>query len=233
MQGKKRITDCPYLADADSLEIPQTRGERPSIEEDALKALEELRQGIRGIDLASAAQRVGGTYNQDKLTLKCLGKDFSVDRQGVITSGCHVNRWLSVPILSYVLHSAGREPLGQWIPLRETKGGADWWRLFEQRCERPLKKVVDDYTQLMEDLIDIFDGKPAPERFNSDIAVMIHPLPKLPVLLCYWKKEDGMDSSMHMFFDITAEENLNIESIYTLCVGLVTMFEKIALTHGR
>jgi hypothetical protein len=60
-----------------------------------------------------------------------------------------------------------------------------------------------------------------------------HPLPRLPLLLCYWKSEEGMDSSLHLFFDVTAEENLRIEAIYSLCMGLVTMFEKIAQTHGK
>lgn len=232
-QGKKTLADCPYLEDGGTTEIRKDAGEASPIERDMAKALKNLQQRFREIDLAEAAGRCGARYNQGKLTLTCLGKPFSVDAEGLIYSDCHVNRWVSVPIMNYVLDCAGKEPLGEWIPLRETQGGADWWRLFGQRCEKPLKKVIDDYTELLELLVEIFAGEPAPERFNSDIAVIIHPLPRLPILLCYWKSEDGMDSSLHLFFDVTAEENLKIESIYTLCVGLVTMFEKIALTHGR
>jgi hypothetical protein len=51
-------------------------------------------------------------------------------------------------------------------------------------------------------------------------------------LTCYWKPGDGFESNLNLFFDATAEENLNIESIYTLGVGLVNMFEKLALRHG-
>ena len=39
-------------------------------------------------------------------------------------------------------------------------------------------------------------------------------------------------SDLNIFFDSKAEENLNIESIYTLGAGLVIMFEKLALRHG-
>lgn len=232
-QGKKTLADCPYLVEEDTTEGRRGAEEESSIEGDSQKALENLRQRIREIDLAGAAERCGAVYHQGTLTLACLGKPFSVDATGVIHSDCHVNRWVSVPILNYILECSGREPRGEWIPLRDTKGGADWWRLFGQRCEKPLKKVIDEYTELLELLVEIFAGEPAPESFNSDIAVIIHPLPRLPMLLCYWKSEDGMDSSLHLFFDITAEENLKIESIYALSVGLVTMFEKIALTHGK
>jgi hypothetical protein len=232
-QGKKTLADCPYLEEEGSTSARMGAGEGTSILRDAQKALENLQARIREIDLAEAAERCGALYNQGKMTLTCLGKPFSVDAAGGIHSDCHVNRWVSIPILNYVLDCAGREPGGEWIPLRDTKGGTDWWRLFEQRCEKPLKKVVDEYTELLELLIEIFAGEPAPDRFNSDIAVVIHPLPRLPILLCYWKSEDGMDSSLHLFFDRTAEENLKIESIYSLGVGLLTMFEKIALTHGK
>jgi hypothetical protein len=167
-----------------------------------------------------------------KLTIKVLGKDFSVDKQGVITSQCHVNLWISGPILQYILYSKGKEPIGDWAHMRDLRGGDDWARFFTQRCEKPLQRVIDGYTDLLSDVIDILDGRPAPEMFDSDIAVLIEPLPKLPILLCYWKPEDGMGSSVHLFFDRTAPDNMEIESIYGLGVGLLTMFEKMAITNG-
>jgi hypothetical protein len=56
----------------------------------------------------------------------------------------------------------------------------------------------------------------------------------VPILICYWRPEpeDGLESNLNIFFDSTAEENLNIESIYTLATGLTIMFEKLALRHG-
>ena len=42
-----------------------------------------------------------------------------------------------------------------------------------------------------------------------------------------------MESSLNVFFDDTAEENLVIDSLYRIATGMVMMFEKIALTHGK
>lgn len=36
-----------------------------------------------------------------------------------------------------------------------------------------------------------------------------------------WEPEDELESSLKIFFDSTAEDNLNIESIYALGTGLV------------
>jgi hypothetical protein len=81
-------------------------------------------------------------------------------------------------------------------------------------------------------MIHVFNAKPAPNAFESDIAVILHPLPRLPMLICYWKSDGDMESSLNVFFDDTAEDNLIIDSIYRIAAGLVIMFEKIAVTHG-
>ena len=69
-------------------------------------------------------------------------------------------------------------------------------------------------------------------HYESDISLVLHPLPKLPMLICYWKPEDGLESSLNLFFDKTASDNINVESVYSLGTGLVTMFEKVAKRHG-
>jgi hypothetical protein len=53
------------------------------------------------------------------------------------------------------------------------------------------------------------------------------------MLICYWKPDGGMESSLNVFFDETAEDNLILDSIYRLAAGLVLMFEKISITHGK
>ncbi|RJX30020.1 MAG: DUF3786 domain-containing protein [Desulfarculus sp.] len=233
VQGRKGLGDCPRLSPEARQAAPAAPASRPAPGEDPQQAIAGLQERVGRVDLAAAAAGLKADYREGKLFINCLGKDFAVDQQGRLASSCHVNVWVTAPLLHYVLGGGGPEPSGEWVPLRDLPGGADWGRFFEHRCEKELKKVIDGYTGLMEDLVDIFAGRPAPAAFDSDIAVVIRPLPKLPVLLCYWKAEDGMDSSLHLFFDRTAEDNLRIESIYTLGVGLTTMFQKIALTHGR
>ncbi|MFH1060736.1 MAG: DUF3786 domain-containing protein [Pseudomonadota bacterium] len=232
MQGQKRLADCPHLAPEVVAQFDKAGGGQARPADDVQQRVLALQDQVRQCDLAAAAQRLGLAMRGNQMVIPCLGKDFNLGPDGIVSS-CHVNSWLSLPILDYALHGAGVEPRGQWTPLRELPGGLDWGNFFEHRCEKPLKKVIDEHTSLFELIIDIFSGQPAPAQFDSDIAVLIHPLPRLPMLLCYWKAEDGMDSAFNMFFDSTAHENLGVGSIYILGVGLVTMFEKIARTHGQ
>ena len=51
-------------------------------------------------------------------------------------------------------------------------------------------------------------------------------------MICYWTPEDGLQSSLNLYFDKTADENLDIGSVFTLGAGLTQMFAKLALRHG-
>jgi hypothetical protein len=115
-----------------------------SVDQASVKAMAQLKDQIAGIDLAASAQRVGGRFINDKLTLKILGKDFSVDSQGNLSSEIHINPWLAIPVLNFVLRGKG-EPLTEvWGSYRELKGGKEGYGLFAQQCEKPLKRVEDN-----------------------------------------------------------------------------------------
>jgi hypothetical protein len=90
---------------------------------------------------------------------------------------------------------------------------------------------LDTHGELFEDLIRMFSGMSSFNDFSSDISVVLYPLPNVPILICYWKPEDDLESRLHVFFDDTAGKNLPVESLFTLGTGLVRMLEKIMLKH--
>ena len=230
--GRKQLQDCPHVDEDIVVQFGGEPQNRTTIEQDMENAVEQLKRKIRKIDLESAAQRIGAGFSGDKLTIKVCGKDFHIDSEGNLASEIHIHPWLTIPVLSYILEGAGVPVSGKWISLRELKDGKTWAGLFGQRCEKPLKKVADTYTDLFNDMLHVFNGKQVENHYASDISLVLHPLPLFPILICYWKPEDGLESSLNIFFDSTAEKNLNIESIYALATGLVNMFEKVALRHG-
>ena len=232
-QGQKELAECPHL-DKKIIKKHNTKvSNQMTLEQERDEAIELLKRNIATMDLSLAAERLGAVFSDDKLTIRILGKNFSVDTRGDITTDIHVHAWVAIPAMNYIIDGAGIPVSGKWVPFRELEGGKSWYRLFGQRCEKPLKKVADTYTDFFEDLIRLFNGRQVENHYSSDISLVLHPLPKVPILICYWKPEDGLESSLNIFFDSTAQQNLNIESLYTLGAGLVIMFEKIALRHGK
>jgi hypothetical protein len=230
--GRRKIHECPKLNRQTVERFAREHDEKNDQEQNPGDRLEKLKSDIAHLDLAEAAERVGAKFSGDKLTLKVLGKDFSVDAKGHISTEIHINPWVAVPFLSYILYGQGLPVLGKWVSFRELKEGRDRYPLFQKRCEEPMKKVADVYTPLFDDIVHIFGGKEVDKQFESDISVVLHPLPRVPVMICYWLPEDGMDSSLHIFFDETADRNLDIGSVFNLGTGLAQMFTKIALRHG-
>lgn len=230
--GQKQIRECPRLDAAVVARFSDTENTPPSVEENRENHLEMLRNQIRSTDLAAAARRIGATCANGKLTLKILGKDFSISSEGVLSADIHVNPWVAAPFLDYVLNGKGVEPTGDWVSFRELKEGAERYPLFQKRCEEPLKNVADTYTGLFDDMVHIFGGKQVEQQFQSDISVVLHPLPRVPIMVCYWLPEDGLASSLNLFFDRTADANLSNGSLFSLGAGLALMLSKLALRHG-
>jgi hypothetical protein len=231
-KGKKPIHACPYL-DKEVIDRYGGAIEKPNtIDEYKAEAIELLKQKISLIDLSEAAKRLGAQFSNNKLTIKVLGKDFSVDTKGNISSEIHINAYMAVPVLNYILNGSGKSPNGNWITFRELNGGPSRYSHFHQCCEKPLKRVADTYTDLFKDMLEIFDGKQIVSHIDSDVSIVLYPLPLFPIMICYWKPEDGLESNLYIYFDSTSDDNLDIESIYTLIEGLALMFKKISLRHG-
>jgi hypothetical protein len=161
-----------------------------------------------------------------------MGKDFSVDTNGHLSTDIHVNPWVAGPFLNHLLYGKGTPVSGNWVSLRELKEGKEWYPFFQKRCEETIKRVADIYTDLFDDMVHIFNGREVEKQFQSDISVVLKPLPLVPIMICYWLPEDGLESSLNLFFDETADQNLDISAIYTLGAGLAQMFGKLAQRHG-
>jgi hypothetical protein len=224
-------SDCPHLDEATRARLGGAISRQVNIESIRDEQLKELKGKIAKQDIVSRAKLLGARNSGTSITITCLGKDFEVDAQGAVASQCHTHAWFTLPLLDYILSCEGVEPSGRWVPFRELPKGKTWNPLFEQRCEKPLKRIADSHSDLFEALVSMFSGTSTARAFNSDISVVLFPLPRVPLLVCYWKPEDGMESQLHLFFDDTAERNLSVESLFTMATGIVRMLERIMYRH--
>lgn len=232
-QGQTVLTDCPYISPEIAAEYKgSNKGKESRFEEDYQKKLIALQQELKKVDLEKRAESLSGSFTKNRLCIKILGKDFSVDSTGQFSSDIHVIPWITLPVLSYILQGQGLKLTGNWVPFRELKLAADWHKFFEHQCTLAFKKVADTNPNFFEDIIRLFSGKEVGKQFDADISLVISPLPLLPILICYNKPEDGLESGLNLFFDETADKNLPPNHIYTIGVGLAKMFEKLAQTHG-
>lgn len=230
--GRKSLDLCPVLSPD---VVARYRNHAPA----SLPGENELKEMVAGLvrdlstaDLEAAAPLTGGSYKDGWLTLKILGKPFALNNQGRFRTDLHINPWIVIPVLTYVLRSQGAPLTGEWTPYRELSGAREKNALFVRRGEAPLKKMADTYPELFRDLTEMFSGKSLESRYDADISLVLYPLPLVPMLVCYWRPDDGLDSELSLLFDRSVEQNGGSPVVFALATGLVQMFEKFVLTHG-
>lgn len=137
-KGQKQLNECPRLPRDIIDRFDDGTGRHRVVDEEGDAQTKQLQKKIALIDLAAAARRLGVRFSDNKLTLKVLGKKFSVDTKGNLSSDIHIHSWVAIPVLVHILEGSGISPSGKWVPFRELKNGRTWQRLFHQRCEKPL-----------------------------------------------------------------------------------------------
>ena len=231
--GRAGLSSCPVIPEDELQRFGSAKSDVNPIEEEFNAVAKKLQERLISLDMNERAKTIKGECRDGTITIPILGKLFSIDRYSNVTTDIHVNSWVLGSVLHYVNYSKG-VPLSQnWVPLRELPSGKDWYRLFGQQCESVLKTTADKYPDLFADLVEMFQGKQVDDQFQSDVAVILLPLPLVPVLICYWRPEDGMESSLNVFFDDTAEANLGIEGLYTLGVGIALMLKRLSEVHSN
>lgn len=230
-QGRKPLDRCPRL-DA------KTAGKYCSQIPDKAEAmgeqlLEKLKASLSHLDFQQAAARSGGLYNGKMITLKILGRNFGITPDGGFKTDIHANTFIAGPVLDYLINTGGAEPSGKWLSFRELEKSDDLMHgFFKKRCETVLKRTADTYTDLFDDLVDLFGGQRVEAQFQADISVVLYPFPKVPIMICYMKPEDGMPSTLNVFFDQSVNLNLSIDSVLAVCNGFAYMIERITEKHG-
>ena len=226
-----QLSLCPHLDRETIKGLEEHITTQMTMEEKQQERLDGLKRQLLDVDLESRAKALGARFNGGELTIQCLGKDFSVDSQGRISSQCHTHPWFAIPFVSYILFGKGKEVTGKWVTFRNLKGGFDWDNFFNEQCPRKLKMLADAHSELFGDLISLFGATTAKNYLESDISVVLHPFPKVPMMVCYWKSEGDLDSDLKVFFDSTADQNLGTDTVFGLGTGIVRMLEKIMERH--
>ncbi|MDK9709030.1 MAG: DUF3786 domain-containing protein [Desulforhopalus sp.] len=191
-----------------------------------------LKKQICQLDFVATAQRIGAHVKDDALHVKMLGKYFSILKDGSFKTDLHLLPWVVVPLLHYVLNCQGSEVSGEWLSYRELPGGKEKYALFKKRGEEVLLQLADRYTDFFDDILHMFDGREVEKQFESDVSVVLHPLPLVPIMICYWRADEGLASSLNIFFDRSAGANIGADLAFSLGTGIAQMLEKLAIHHG-
>ncbi len=233
VRGEKGPEACPHLDREITEALGETSPEQQLDEPDRRESLAEaLIKEIPHVDLPSAAVRLGGVMNGDRLAVRCLGRIFELDRDGTLHSECHIHPWVHFPVLQYVVHGEGKDPTGTWKTFGQLDGFRSWEPFFSHRCEKAFRQMADEHTDLFLDLLALFGTDFDVGDATADRSIVLLPLPKVPIVFVYWRQEEDFDAKLSLLFDTATEANLGAEGTYLLVQGIAEMFRKLILKHA-
>ena len=242
-QGTRQPEECPYLEQKGVDQARDLSLEARSPLETDEELLDDLTRQVRLVDFSRVAEQVGARLEGRDLVFRCLGKEFTIEPSGRLRSACHANFWILIPLLDSIVRAG--DLLERRVPSPSTRDESEWLKFDELRqvmvssdffamtCEEGLRALADRDSKLLADILDVFGASPIDDEFSADLSLVIRPLPKVPLLIRYWKPEDRFASKLSINFDRTAEEQLSVESIFILLTGIVEMLKKITARHNR
>ncbi|MFH2010281.1 MAG: DUF3786 domain-containing protein [bacterium] len=237
--GQRAPQDCPYLDPAALSQVRDLAAETLPAGRDEEEVLDELTRAAQHVDYAAVTDALGARLAGEDLVVRCLGREFTVDPQGRIRSQCHANFWVLIPLLDYIAHAdparrsdgSAVEPTGEWIKFDQLGNAMSASDFFSTSCEQAFRRLADDDLDLFSDLLELFGGRHTDQGFEADLSVILHPLPKVPLLFCYWKPEPPFEAKLSVYFDRATDANLSIEVVHILVTGLAEMWKRIHARH--
>ncbi|NOZ24770.1 MAG: DUF3786 domain-containing protein [Nitrospirae bacterium] len=221
VKGGTEVENCPHLDPSVAGELRNAKGTdwRESL-------IAGLREEVSRLDFSRCAGGLGAELVDGAMKIRCLGMDFLVGPDGEITTRGYINPWIKILLLHYIRSGGRGEPSGRWVSFSELKAGLVKASSFQRDCEEPLGRLLDDDFAATTAMLSRLGAEETASE-SADHAWRLLALPKVPVLILYWKEEEELDvmgsSSCRILFDATADRFLDVESLVFLVEGLVNI----------
>ncbi len=220
LQGLALLSECPLL-EAHAIQELEKLFTTSDWREDLIAS---LKLKVRNLDLPAITGDIGGTFRDGKLHIDCLGRKFTVSSGGEITTDGHITPWMRILLLHYITTHGKAELSGVWVSYSELKNGMVKASSFLREGEEPIRDLFDRNPERTSAILEKLGARRA-SGFPTPSAWTISLLPKVPVTVLYWPKEDEFPSTVKILFDRTADKFLDVESIIFLIEGFAKNIE--------
>ena len=190
-----------------------------------------LLEKLAGIELAETVASLGGYQLENDLWIKFLGRPYRLSYQG-IRDGEGKEPHVSIRIvLCHYLIRAGKGTLTEeWVSYRDFKDSAFFISNFQTNVEVPITEHFAGRTGELEDAAMKLGGRPYRGFQTGDVCFRVPSLPKVPLLLIFYDRDDDFPASCKLLFDKSAPNWLDMECLAVLGWILAELLVKNALS---
>ena len=177
------------------------------------KVCEELLDVVRQTGAAANAPMLLGSVEEGVACIPLFGEKCCVRRDGVYKDAAKLDTIGSILVVRYLLQAGDAPVLHSWLPYRDLKDGAQFSGFIKTNIEDKIALAFQGRRAALEQRLSALGASPGGPDVLGDIALVVHPLPKLPVLCLFWDRDEEFPASFQFLFDASAPIYLDLEAL--------------------
>jgi hypothetical protein len=159
------------------------------------------------------AEALGGVTESDTARIPLLGVDCVVHSDGITQNGRPLDTIGSILVMRYLLQAGNEEIQNLWLPYRDLKDGGQFGSYIKAHIEDKIADLFSGKVALLRERLVAVGARPYSGEMQSDLVLLLSPLPKVPVLCLFWDRDDEFPASFQFLFDASAPAYLDLESL--------------------
>ena len=176
-----------------------------------------LLERLEGIDLPEIVTGLGGYQHENHLWINFLGRPYIVSHKGMQdVHGREPNVSIRIILSHYLLQAGKGEITEEWVSYRDFKDSAFFISYFQVNFEDRITRYFGGKTKELVDAAVKLDGAPYTGFQTGDVCYYFQALPKVPMLLIFYDKDDDFPPSCKALFDKSAPVWLDMECLAVL-----------------
>jgi len=181
-----------------------------------------LYERLNQLDPLEVSKRSLIKYDGQRFIIPFLNDLYFLDPKGklIVVSGREATPELEVSILEYLIGAKPIEPHGRWVSLKDLKGG----RGFAQSHSLPLDELLQRYGRNPQGFLKKGIELGGKVKSVGDAGIILHPLPRIPMLLVLWKGDEEFPPRLNVLFDPTSQEHLRLDALYGLSIEVIRRY---------
>ncbi|BCS95643.1 hypothetical protein DSLASN_12750 [Desulfoluna limicola] len=176
---------------------------------------------LKGVDLASRANALGGTWAGESLTLSLFGRPHRITREVIRDhEGNPATPAVTVLLCRYILSRPSELPPAspEWVTLRDIKGAGVLTSVFTDNTRKIIETAFTGHPDSLAAASATLGGGVESHR-GYDLSIRFLALPRIPVLIHFNDAEVGMPAQCAILFDRSAQDCLDLE-----CLSIIVTY---------
>jgi hypothetical protein len=162
---------------------------------------------------AQNAASLGGTARDGRVSIPVFRQECEVRSDDIYLNGRPLDTVGSILVLRYLMQSGDAELHHEWLPYRDLKDGRPFSTYIKAHIEDRIAAAFSGRAAALQQRLEAIGGSLYEGEVTGDLVMLVHPLPRVPVLCVFNDADDEFGAAFQFLFDGSAPEFLDLESL--------------------